>query len=787
MDILGKVFKGTLASFSLAGQLHLFAATIEKQIQDVPVKQHTFRLAKNFLPRNWIEISLNHLEETGSKLQIAIEPQMVDKYFFYEATALKLAPVTLNYMGSVDLNPFLEIAPPSTVTPIDFGASPSKLEVSEKKNPIFVSIYELNPEETSFTEIKRESIAIAHHVLDKGSISYILQVKDSKTASPLSIATTRGDKQADLVREPITKSIPIIISQRLLALPTLSSLVLDLFQSSGFEAPFQTISSHIFASMRPCHIAVHLPQIFQTFENWAAKETTQTPEDIEENKVDESMEELCLIDEVPTISLEKEIITSDFNITDSNPNLISTRLSKQKEELLELFDSTPQESLAPVDRFEYLTGEKFDSPIDSLPTESIAFQPVPNHFDSLKEDLKVEIHLPQRAQKNLTKNFQNYDLQLKQASPFSDSIFATSSNRLVNERLKRYDHTIDEFNNLRLSSEDISKEFSAKAVACPLGNKEGFGIEVELQLNERFRPLVLEQEMIFVLDSSKYTSQTHYNTYKAGVLRSLKSLSNEMRFNIIVVGKKVERLFSSPMQATSSKVLIAKRFLDAMGYAPTAEPGKLLSVCTDLIPESNASALVTLIVLSDNVVSQKPTNYGQELASIIRKNNGNFSLITASLETPHRDNLKLLSLIGNGENIEFRAESSFVRRFSSMVRSFKYPYMANIKIIPLKDGVRIYPAEGLTSPLYINKPYKFLAASDNNESFEILIQGVVEGKVIHIRKEIRPTLDESTRSKLRTRLQQRKAADAFEFYTKNPDIAHLDETNLEIKPLNIQL
>lgn len=434
-----------------------------------------------------------------------------------------------------------------------------------------------------------------------------------------------------------------------------------------------------------------------------------------------------------------------------------------------------------------LPGEKFTSPIWHNIEKIVALRPYRNEYLDIIFISKTQIEHEASRPENFLDEITPVTLKIMQGSPFSRSLFAISASRLTNEQVRHTHQLIDQFNKIEINFLNVSSEFSIKASGTPLPNKEGWGIEVELTASDVFRPKLVSQEIIFVLDGSKNTSHKHFDTYKAGILRALKNLTPDTKFNIVYLGKTLEMLFKSSVSASQDKLLQGRRFVDKATSHQTQETGTILKTIVDLAPEKSDTTLTTVVLMADSVLPQKQTIYYEEIQKLVKKVDGNFHLVTAALNTIERKNLKFISLIGGGEDIEFSSTSSFIRKFSSFIRSYKYPYLMNIQITPLSDGVDILPSKNLTNPVYLTKPYKFYAISKSPEPFEILIQAQVEGKIIEVRKTVKPVQNESIRSKIKGVLDHKKAADAFENYVKNRDLSKLDETNKQLDLFDIQL
>ncbi|MBM3195531.1 MAG: hypothetical protein FJZ62_02130 [Chlamydiae bacterium] len=463
------------------------------------------------------------------------------------------------------------------------------------------------------------------------------------------------------------------------------------------------------------------------------------------------------------------------------------KISTQKEALLKLFDAKKETLIADKDRLDFLPGQKFRSSIQLEHTKTVCFEPVPNDFDEKIWIEKIDIVTLDSPQKKILKNFQNSDLTLIQIPAISGSLSAVTGARLLNEQLQKLFYSIDSFNKVAYLCEDVSHQFSTKASSAALSSKEGYGMEIELELHESYRPCILDQEIIFVIDGSKNTPLEHYDLYKVAILRSLKSLNTDTCFNIISVGKTVEKLFENPVNVSQDKQILAKRFLEKTISSQSIQTGLLLQTCSKLMPKQDDSKLTSVVVLADSIKPQKQLIYLEEVKKIVAKKPGNFQLITTSITPKDLQELKFISMIGAGQNHIFPTESSFVRKFCSMIRKIKFPYLANLTITSLTEGVELLPQNQLISPIFINQPLKFYAVSEKNCPFILLVQGMCDGKIVHIRKEINPVTNESIRAKMKAEIQLKRAADAFEEYVKKQNRTHLDDLNRHLELFDLKL
>lgn len=463
------------------------------------------------------------------------------------------------------------------------------------------------------------------------------------------------------------------------------------------------------------------------------------------------------------------------------------KISVQKETLLELFDANTEMLLSDKDRFDFLPGQKFASSITLEHKKKVSCEPLQNEVYSEIVIDKIHVELPVTPQQKILKDFQTNNLKLLDIPSINRSLTSLTGTKMLNQQTCRLYYSIDSFNKIAMLSEDVSKEFQIKASSAALSAKEGYGIEMDLELLETSKPSILDQEILFILDGSRNTPVAHFEIYKTAILRSLKSFSPDTRFNIYFTGKNLTKLFDQPVGISQDKQILAKRFLDQLQSFQGVEQGLLLKTCTDLIPKEDDTKLTSLVLLCDSVKPIKQLTYLDEAKKIVKKNQGNLQIINATMQQKENQDLKFITLIGRGESHIFPSESSFVRKFASMIRQIRYPYLTNLSITPLTDGVEIIPNNQMIHPIFINKTLRFYAVSETNEPFSILIQGMCDGKIFQIRKEIRSISNESIRAKMKQELLQKRAAMGFESYIKKQDASKLDETNKRLELFDIRL
>ena len=463
------------------------------------------------------------------------------------------------------------------------------------------------------------------------------------------------------------------------------------------------------------------------------------------------------------------------------------KISVQKETLLELFDANTEMLLSDKDRFDFLPGQKFASSITLEHKKKVSFEPLQNEVCNEIVIHKIQVELPVTPQQKILKDFHGNNLKLFDIPSINRSLSSLTGTKMLNQQMCRLYFSIDSFNKIAMLSEDVSKDFQIKASGAALSAKEGYGIEIDLELLGTSKPSFLDQEILFILDGSRNTPVAHFEIYKTAILRSLKSFNPDTRFNIYFTGKNLTKLFDQPVGISQDKQILAKRFLDQLQSFQGVEQGLLLKTCTDLIPKEDDTKLTSLVLLCDSVKPIKQLTYLDEAKKIVRKNQGNIQIITATLQQKENQDLKFISLLGSGESHIFPSESSFVRKFASMIRQIKYPYLTNLSITPLTDGVEIIPNNQMIHPIFINKGSRFYAVSETNEPFSILIQGMCDGKIFQIRKEIRTISNESIRAKMKQEILQKRAAMGFESYIKKQDASKLEETNKRLELFDIRL
>jgi hypothetical protein len=407
-----------------------------------------------------------------------------------------------------------------------------------------------------------------------------------------------------------------------------------------------------------------------------------------------------------------------------------------------------------------------------------------NSTTIISQLFQPQFEVQSKKERNITKRFDQLELDILQKDPFAKSFLGLTAFKMTNRNFQRISQSIEHLEKIPLDQQIYEKSIQAKALASPLGSKEGYGVDIELQFLENKNPSILQHTIVYILDGSKKTPKDHFEVYKSGIHRSLKSLPSGTKFNIIYVGKTIESLFESAQEITLDKQVIAKRFLGDIYSYQGKQRDLILKACLDSIPSYEEDRLTSIVVLADDITPRKRSVFLKSLENIAKIKHPQFAIHTASLQKMDRSSLKALSMMGGGLDVPFRSNFSFVRNFASTIRSIRYPIMHEVSITSLSDAVQILPTHAPTPPVYLHKPYKFTAIVQNLEPFEICLQSYKDGKILTARKIITPVLDESIRIKLKNEIEQRKVVDALEFYLKNSESTKVQEVQAYLEEMH---
>jgi len=252
----------------------------------------------------------------------------------------------------------------------------------------------------------------------------------------------------------------------------------------------------------------------------------------------------------------------------------------------------------------------------------------------------------------------------------------------------------------------------------------------------------ISQNFYFLIDPSSSIDKHRFNLFKRSVLKSLSSLQEGDRFNIIVLDRKLTRLATKNLMFNLKSLHRAEEFLDKLSQAnfiTSVDVIESLEKVAALITESGQ--MHTALLLTNGQSSQGFQNQQKALKAYLEKNGSNLSLYAAAVGD--RNNLVNLDMICNlsgGKLLYSDTNASFPRKFTQLVKSLKAPIAKDIRIkaepINPKAGLSIMSASQHLPAMYADEPYIIMGKMERLSDFTLSIEARNDDEWITIQKTI---------------------------------------------------
>lgn len=335
----------------------------------------------------------------------------------------------------------------------------------------------------------------------------------------------------------------------------------------------------------------------------------------------------------------------------------------------------------------------------------------------------------------------------------------------------------------------LSDQFNVRVELARLGGGQGHGIVLKVEPKIEAALEQIDQTMIFVIDRSRGTPESHTRLYSEAVSKALSSLSPEVKFNIYFIDKTIERFTSNSTYATKEKIRDAKNFLinqTATSSKQGIDPYTFLNQLMANSPLED-SGITTVFLLSDMANSKGPAYHTKDIHTLIEQNRDKFFLYTTTCNPSAIKELQVLSTLGKGEYIEYKKSIFFVRAFSSQVKKLRTPLLTYVTVTTPNSNLQLFNSPHTSTPLFQSQPYAIYGLINKLEPFEILIQANIHNNVVHIRKKIDPTSGLTVSTNIKQTIDRLNALKAYTTFIQSGHIDRLNKANTLLSPYDIQI
>lgn len=282
--------------------------------------------------------------------------------------------------------------------------------------------------------------------------------------------------------------------------------------------------------------------------------------------------------------------------------------------------------------------------------------------------------------------------------------------------------------------------FNADLKIAKIARGKGYRFAITLKPNKNVKIERMAQNFTFLIDRTNSIEKHHFSAFKKAALRALSMLQTQDTFNIVVFDKKIIKMSHKPISYTKEAYEDAVAFLNKQQHGGLFAAADLYEQLSKLIPQyTPEDEINTLILLTDGTTDAKTKKQQESVKKFIEKCKNKASLYTAAVG--RSNNLSMLDLVSThtgGSLLYSETFSAFPRRLAGLVYRMRSPLARDITITGISQDTEAHLTLH-TSPLqvlYNDQPFEIFGTTQTLSDFNLLIEGMHEGKPFRIKKTI---------------------------------------------------
>ncbi|GAB5411543.1 MAG: hypothetical protein ChlgKO_06570 [Chlamydiales bacterium] len=269
----------------------------------------------------------------------------------------------------------------------------------------------------------------------------------------------------------------------------------------------------------------------------------------------------------------------------------------------------------------------------------------------------------------------------------------------------------------------------------------GYFFGIELHLLKGLELPTQKQNFLFMIDRSKATDRTQYESYKQGVLKSLSYLKKDDIFNIYIFDSRNKQLAPISLPATKQNIAKARNFLTDEKHGILFRSAKIYNLIEEMVGKVQDENLLTNIVFmaGPKTLSDLRTKR-LDVASLLEtnKNHANLFFIT-SCDKENFSMMKLLATFNRGQAIYSPTNTSIPRKIANLVHRISRPIAKEMHVLTRTENAKIelFSSKLNRTHLYKNNAFKVYGHINQLEDFDIILQGQGEENWLHMNQRIK--------------------------------------------------
>lgn len=323
-----------------------------------------------------------------------------------------------------------------------------------------------------------------------------------------------------------------------------------------------------------------------------------------------------------------------------------------------------------------------------------------------------------------------------------------------------------------------SDSFDVKVSISPPTEAGRYVFSLALTPKQNMAYEQIPQNFYFLIDPSSSIDKHKFSLFKRAILKSLTSMHDGDRFNIIVLDKKLSRMSPQNKTLNIRSVQLAEDFLDKVSQSNFLSSSDMLDglqSVSSLIEDNDH--MHTALLLTNGHSSQGFHNQQKSIKSFIEKNGRKMSLYAAAVGNRNNlVNLDMLCSISGGKLLYSDTNASFPRKFALLVKELKTPIAKDITISMItknpKAGLNVFAKSQQLPALYAQEPYVIIGTIERLSDMTLCLEAKNDSEWINIEKSI-SFQDAHVDNKLLTRWSQAQIATQYEDFLKDPKSKYL--------------
>ena len=298
----------------------------------------------------------------------------------------------------------------------------------------------------------------------------------------------------------------------------------------------------------------------------------------------------------------------------------------------------------------------------------------------------------------------------------------------------------------------------------------------------------LSQNFYFLLDKSNSIQKERLKATKEAIKKAIHDLEPTDSFNIIAFDQKVDKIAPVCMLATQENKKKADIFLDSIELGSFFSKKDLFNPLFLTLPIENSLHTNTAILFTDGENLENSAQLSLLVNQWTFLNQGKVNLYTVCMDTDAQvETLHALSMYNKGKALASPTLKGFKRKLSKLIKTIKQPIAQGltIKAISQNGIIDTYPKPFTAPILHLNEPYTIVGSTSNLEDFTLFIQGKLDGKWLHIKKQISFKDAKKASPHLKSLWAQQKAFDLYTGYVLESNSEKLTQAQQLIKTFQL--